>query len=495
MRYRQYLRERYRWILGYSGTIWVIIALLILSPLLALPFFPEERPLAAAFAGPGLLLLLAGVLARRLLPAQENVGLSILEGSVIVVLTWTAALVVGAIPLVSGVGLTPTQALFESTSGWTTTGLSVLDVDQTPALVLLYRSITQLAGGAGFAIIILTALAGPVGMGLSSAEGRGEQLEPHVRQSASIVLRLYSVYVLLGILALRGAGMSWFDAVNHAFAALSTGGFSTRSASLGYWDSPLLEAVTIVLMLLGTINFLISYAALKGKWRAFLRSSEVHVLGVMIAVGVLVLGLGVTRDLYPTPGKALRVALFESVSAISTTGFATVSYLPWPGLGWFTLTLFMLIGGGSGSTAGGIKQARVYVLAKSLWWQIRGAFQPRNTLRELDIWQGEERRFLGDAEVRVTAIFVFTHLAVFVLGAGILIAYGYDVAASLFEFASAISTIGLSVGVTSADAPAGVLWAMTAGMFLGRLEFFAVFTGVAKLLVDGRWLILPRGDP
>jgi len=297
VRYHDYLRQRYRHILGDIGAIWVIIGLLILSPLLALPFYWSESALAPAFLWPGLALILLGLTLRLRLPRDDEFSLTVPEGAVIVVLTWVVAIVVGATPFMLSLGLTFTQAVFEATSGWTTTGLSVIDVEAVSPILLLYRSIIQLAGGAGFAIIMLAALTGPAGMGLSSAEGREEQLEPNVRHSASLVLRLYFAYVVFGVLALRIAGMNWFDAINHAFAALSTGGFSTHAASIGYWDSAPVEIVTIVLMLLGTINFLVAYAVVRGRWSALWRTSEVQFLAFLLAVSIPTLLFGVTLHL------------------------------------------------------------------------------------------------------------------------------------------------------------------------------------------------------
>lgn len=495
MHYHHWLQQRYRLILGYTGSIWIVVGLLILSPLLTLPFHWHENALAPAFVKPGAVLVVGGLLLTWQLPKKQAATLTLAEGSVIVVFTWVTAVVAGAWPLMEISHLTFSQAIFEATSGWTTTGLSVIDVDHASRMVLLFRSIMQLAGGAGLAIIMLTALTGPVGMGLSTAEGRGDQLAPHVRQSATIVLELYAGYVVAGVLGLRVAGMSWFDAINHAFAALSTGGFSTHSASIGYFDSPAIEAVTVVLMLLGTVNFLTSYAVVRGRWRVLLRNSEMHVLYFLLAIAIPTTLFGVTLGLYPTVGKAVRVAVFETVSALSTTGFATVSYLPWPSLGWLVLIGLMLIGGGSGSTAGGIKQSRIYVLTKAMVQEIRRPLLPRNTVLEVSFWLGEEKRFLSANHIRSEALFSFFYLCVFSLGTAVLTAYGFSLRDSLFEYASAISTIGLSVGVTSPTAPPGVLWALSVGMFLGRLEFFAVFTGLAKLLLDGRSAWASITDP
>jgi trk system potassium uptake protein TrkH len=225
VRYREYLRRRYRAIAGYSGLLMLVAGLLVLSPLLLLPFFPAEANLVWAFFLPGLLLAVPGVVLWRWLTPRPALSLAWQEGAVIVVVSWSLALVVGALPYAATEGMNPTHALFESVSGWTTAGLSVLDVGAASPLILFYRSVCQLAGGAGLAIIMLSALAGPVGPGLTVAEGRSEQLLPHVRRSAQVVLGMYSAYVAIDIVGLRLAGMSWFDAVNHAFCAISTGGF------------------------------------------------------------------------------------------------------------------------------------------------------------------------------------------------------------------------------------------------------------------------------
>jgi trk system potassium uptake protein TrkH len=486
VRHRQLLRRLYRAILGYAGLVYLITAGCLLLPLLALPFYPQEASLAWGFLLPaGALAALGALLWRRFNP-REAVTLSWQEGAVVVLLAWIGAIVAGAAVFMLTHGLNFTQAVFEATSGWTTTGLSVIDVTQASHLVLLLRSVLQGAGGAGLAIIMLSTLAGPVGAGLSSAEGRSDQLAPHVRRSASLVLALYAGYAIVGTLALRAAGMSLFDAINHSLGAVSTGGFSTRTASIGYWDSAGLEAVTIVLMVFGNLNFLTSWAFFRGKFRAVLRNGEVRVMAVLFPIAAIIVLASVAGAVYVSLGKAVRVAIFEVVSAGTTTGFSTVGYLDWPTLPVLVLILLMLTGGGTGSTAGGIKQYRMYVLFRALGWELQRRLLPRTAVTTHALWVGEQRRYLDNAQIRDTAIFVFLYFSAFFVGTGILAAYGYSFRDSLFEFASSLGTVGLSIGVTTSGAPAGVLWTETAGMFLGRLEFYAVVVAVLKLLDDAR---------
>lgn len=485
MREEAYLRRRYAAIVSYTGVILGLAGILMLAPLLALLAFPQEVRDAWAFVIPAVSLALVGLLLWRSFRLSRAATLSLQEGGVIVLLSWTAVILFSAWPFVWALDMDVSRAVFESMSGWTTTGLSVVDVTNANRMILLWRSLMQLAGGAGLAIIMTSAIVGPTGVGISSAEGRSDQLVPHVRGSARLVLMIYSGYAIAGTLAYWLAGMSPFDAVNHAFAAVSTGGFSTRPESIGYWDSVAIEAVTLPLMLLGNLSFVTAWFLWRGSFRLVMRNGEVRLLAVLIPLTTAAVFLFTCRALYAHMGKAFRVALFETVTALTTTGFSTVSYGDWNAFGRLVLIVLMLIGGGTCSTAGGIKQFRVYLLWRLLVWEIRRALLPRTAVMERPVWEGDRRIFVDDARVRQVCVFVFLYLATYVCGAVLLCAYGYALQDALFEFASAIGTVGLSVGVTSTSMPDVALWAETFAMFLGRLEFIVVIVSVLKLVGDG----------
>jgi len=485
LRQKLYLRKRYRAILSYTGAILLMGAGLMLSPLVMLIFWPHEWRLALpGFILPSLALGLPGAILWKLLRGKDPVVLTVQEGGVIVVLSWFVVCLSSSWPFIAVQGLDFSQATFESVSGWTTTGLSVVEVAEASHLILFWRSIMQLAGGAGLAIIMIAAIAGPVGPGLSAAEGRSEQLVPQVRESAKIVTTIYAGYAVTGTVALWLAGMEPFDALNHAFTAISTGGFSTRPESIGYWSSAAIEAVVIPLMILGNLNFITAYLLLQRRFRAVLRNGEVRLVAVLLPAFALICFWLVCRSLYATLAKQARVAIFETVSALTTTGFSTVSYQNWNGLGFLLLITLMLIGGGTCSTAGGIKQYRIFVLVKSIVWDLRRAFLPRTAVVESFVWRGEQQDFLNEARIRKVATFVFLYLATYTAGTAVLAAHGYSLKESLFELASAIGTVGLSVGVTAASSPPLVLWTEACGMILGRLEFFVILIGLVKIFRD-----------
>ncbi len=489
MREKEHLRRHYAAILSSVGMILLLCSVITLSPLLVFTWRPWNPSHALAFGVPAAGLILLGAALRTMRRFAPPATLSVQEGGIVVLLGWTVVILFSSWPFMSLQGLPFSRALFESVSGWTTTGLSVVDVAQADQIILLWRSVMQLAGGAGLAIIMMSAIVGPTGSGISSAEGRSDQLVPQVRRSARLVLIIYGCYALCGALAYRLTGMSVFDAVNHAFAAVSTGGFSTHADSIGHWNRVAVEAVTLPLMLLGNLSFVTAWLLWRGRFRLVAQNGEVRLLMVVIPLSAAALFLSTAQAIFPQLDKSIRVAVFETVSALTTTGFSTVGYGNWNAFGMMLLIGLMLVGGGTCSTAGGIKQFRLYLMWKMLVWDIRRDLMPRGAVLERPLWKGDRRVFINDGEVRQAVVFIFLYLLTYALGVMLLCACGFGLGEALFEFASALGTVGLSVGVTSAQMPDIALWGEIFAMFLGRLEFMVVIVSLLKIRRDSRWML------
>jgi trk system potassium uptake protein len=489
LREKEYRKQRFAAIISAVGMILLLCSFVMLTPLLTLISHPEEAGHTGAFGLPAFCLFLLGVVLWRAFNSPCNISITVQEGGIIVMLSWVVVILFSAWPFIIALGLPCSRAVFESVSGWTTTGLSVVDVTRAGRMILIWRSIIQLAGGAGLAIIMMSAIVGPAGVGITNAEGRSDQLVPHVRQSARLVLIIYTCYAFAGVLAYRMAGMSLFDAINHSFAAVSTGGFSTRVESIGHWHSTGIEAVSLALMLLGNLSFVTAWLLWRGRLRLVVRNGEVRLLAVLIPLSAAALFLLTSRGLYPQLGKSIRVAIFETVTALTTTGFSTVNNGNWNAFGMFLLIILMLIGGGTCSTAGGIKQFRVYLLWKMLCWEMKRYFIPRTAILERPLWEGTRRVFVDDTRIRQMVVFIFLYLTTYLLGVLTLCACGFKLSDALFEFASALGTVGLSVGVTSQQMPDAALWGEILAMFLGRLEFTVVIVSLLKLLRDGRQIL------
>jgi trk system potassium uptake protein TrkH len=302
-------------------------------------------------------------------------------------------------------------------------------------------------------------------------------------------MSIYIGYTLSGTLLYILAGMPVFDSINHAMAALSTGGFSTVPNSIGEYNSPLIEVVTIILMFAGTINFGVHYMLLRGKIKSFIKQGEIRFMILLLSISIPLVVFISLKDFYSSLGESIRVGIFNLVTSLSTTGFSTVGYGEWPAFAFFVMVIFMLIGGGTGSTAGGIKQYRIYVLFRSFAKNIKGFIMPGKSIKEIRMERPEGTVYLqGDHELR-TSNFVFIYMVLYVIGVLIFVASGFTLRDSLFEFASSIGTVGLSVGITSAAAPPLVLWTQIFGMILGRLEILVIFYAGIKLFKDIKIII------
>ncbi len=492
MLYIKQLRERYQLVIGYVGTMIIGVGIALLMPLLILPIYKNEINEIWYFIIPSIIAIITGFMMRSRMKYGEDTILTLQEGGIIVVLGWILTVILSSLPFVISGKLNFTQGIFEAMSGWTTTGLSVVDVTKTSHLFLFWRSIMQFFGGAGLAVVMLSAIIGPHGLGLYNAEGRSDKLLPNVAKSTKLIMIIYSGYVIGGTILYMIAGMPWFDSINHSIAAVSTGGFSTKANSIGAYNSLSIELITIILMLLGTTNFAAHYVLLKGEIRKFFKIGEIKFMFFLLAVLIPITSFLSLAKLYETIGKSVRIGAFELISALSTTGFSTVGYLDWDNFAVFIMIILMIIGGGAGSTAGGLKQYRVFVMLKSLVWDIKGYLLPKNVVRQNYVNRPEGKYYVSKEHIIEISNFTTLYMITYAIGVGILLLHGYPLKDSMFEFASSLGTVGLSVGITSPDAPSMVLWTETIGMMLGRLEFIVIFFASMKIFKDIKLIFINR---
>ncbi len=475
----------YKLIIGYLGIVTMLVGFIVLLPLFTIFAFPEEISNAKYFILPGVLSILVGYLLAFLVKGKEKGQLQKHEDAIIVLVTWTIAITVSSMPFVLTGNYNFTQAIFEATSGFSTTGLSVVDVAVCPKIFLMFRSIMLFFGGVGLVLVMTSVLSDYYGMRLYNAEGHNDRLLPNLITSARLIITIYSGYILSGTILYKIFGMNWFDALNHSIAALSTGGFSTRTENIGYYHSLPIEIISIVLMLLGGTNFLVHLFLIKGKFKAFFSHCEVKSVLFVLAVITPVLSVLLLNSLAGNMSESIRIAVFQAVSALTTTGFQTVpTFTNWTSPALLLMILLMLIGGGAGSTAGGIKQYRVCLIFKELWWNIRDQFFHKRVVRADTIDRFGKKEVVTDQQkLRINA-FIVLYLFIFILGSFVFTLFGYSLEMSCFEFASALGTVGLSMGITGYDASPVILWTAIIGMFVGKLEIYVVFLGLTKLFFD-----------
>lgn len=416
----------------------------------------------------------------------REVSINRREGIAVVGLGWISVVVAGALPFIfTGTAPTVAGAIFESVSGFTTTGATIFAViEDLPRSVMLWRSISHWLGGMGI-IVLGVAVLPLIGMGgaqLFRAEVPGiatDRLKPRVATTARLLWGVYALLTATAAVTYLALGMSLFDAVNHAMSALATGGFSTRTASLAAFR-PAIQWVTIVFMLFAGTNFTLHYRFLTGRWNSFFGDAEWRwYAGVALVASVTVfVALGLS-----TGNWAFRDSAFNVVSIISTTGFATADFGAWPDFTQVLLLSLMFVGAMGGSTGGGLKMARAVVVLKHATSEVRKVLHPR-ALFVTKLGRSPIRSDILANVLAFLALYVVTHG----VGSLLIAALGHDLVTSVSAALAAMSSIGPGLGGVGPASNYGQLGAsshviLSILMLLGRLEFYTLLV----LFIPGTW--------
>ncbi len=460
----------------------ILIGLLVLCPLLILPWYPDDARYTMDFMIPGGGSVVLGVIFSLIKRPNPNFGTSWKDSmgrsSLTVLFAWSWGVLIGALPFVLSGQLTMVQGLFEAVSGWTTTGLSVIDVRETAPIYLFHRSFMQYCGGLGFIMVMILFISGKHAMKLYSAEGHPDRIMPNIKKTAQAIFLIYNICLVLGTCAYRIAGMTWFDGICHSMCSLSTGGFSTKLNSIGEYNSLAIEIITVVLMLIGTTNFAALILLAKGKIKAFSKVSEVRFMFLVLLVTIPPTAFSLADGLNISIGEGFRKATFDIASAMSTTGYSTMSYAEWPHFAIAILIIAMLMGGGIGSTAGGIKLSRVYLILRLAGTNIKRRLSPPRSVVAPSYVKADGKAPIDADLSEDTTGFVTCYLFLYMLGSlALTVAADCTLMEAMFDFASSIGTVGLSIGITNPTTNDASLIIEMIGMMMGRLEIFIVLIG------------------
>lgn len=474
-------------IIGFIiGIFLITLAISMTMPMLVLLWYDRTDDLTA-FLWSSLITFGAG-LALVLQGRPEGAQLRPRDMYMLTTLSWLTVCLFGALPMFLLRHMSYTDAFFETMSGITTTGSTVIsDLDDASPGLLIWRSLLQWLGGIGFiamAVAILPLLrVGGMRLFQTESSDWGEKVMPRSHMAAKYIVGIYVGLTLLATLAFHMAGMGWFNALNHAMTSIATAGFSTSDASLGNFG-PATHWVAVVFMILGSLPFALYVASLRGNRMALLRDQQVR--GFLLILGVTCLLFSVwlwftAEHDYPT---ALRLAAVNVVSIVTTTGFAVGDYTQWGGFAVMVFFYLTFIGGCSGSTAGGLKIFRFQVAYNLLRVGLKQLVHPRAV-----IIQKYNGHVLDEEIVRSILIFSFFFtitIGVIALGLALL---GLDPITALTGAATAVCNVGPGLGPvigpagTFASLPDAAKWLLSFGMLLGRLEIITVLV----LLTPGFW--------
>lgn len=472
----------HRFIFRITGALLLFESAFLLTAILVSWYYREGEGMtfftsAGISAALGAVALVAG---RKATPVMGR-----REGSVIVTSIWLVFSFVGMLPyLISGSIPSVTDAFFETMSGFTTTGASILnDIESHPYSILYWRSLTQWVGGLGIIVISMALLPifGFSSVQLFSAEATGptkDKIHPKMSETAKRLLAIYVVLTIAEFLLLKVAGMGWFDAMNHAFTTMATGGFSTKQMSIGYWSSPWIQYVIIVFMFLAGVNFTLFYFLIKRNFERVTGNQELKFYGLIVLVFTFLISFAVSVPESFTSfhgfEKMVRDSLFTVVSLITTTGYGSIDYMQLAPLAWVLALIIMLIGSSAGSTAGGMKLVRVLLVVKYAYYEFKRIIHPNAVFPVR--YNGTIVR--DDVITKVLA-FIVLYILVILAGTVILAFSGMGFLESLGGMVTCISDVGPGLGTIGpaysfSEIPAFSKWFLSIVMLVGRLELFTV---------------------
>lgn len=412
------------------------------------------------------------------------------EGMAIVAIGWTLTGLFGALPFyISGEFGTFTNSVFESVSGFTTTGSSILtDIESVSKGLLFWRSLIQWMGGMGiivFSVAILPFL-GVGGMQLYKAEVPSpvpDKLKPRIKDTAMILWKVYALITLVEIILLLAGGMNLYDAVNHALTTMPTGGFSTKNTSVAHFDSVYFDTLIIVFMLLAGINFSLYYQMFRGKTLAFWEDAECRFFLFTVLILSAIISFDIYGTVYESLGQAVRYGFFQVSSLITTTGYATADYEQWPAMSQIILLICMFVGASAGSTGGGMKCLRIMLCFKYCYKELFSLIHPR-AVSHVKI----SGKTVSEDVMRSVLGFLSLYMLLFAVSVVLLSATGTDIMTSFGAVAATIGNIGPGFGMVGpvenfAQIPSTGKWLLVWCMLLGRLEVYTMIV----LLVPEFW--------
>ena len=412
------------------------------------------------------------------------------EGMAIVTIGWITIGLFGAIPFYLGAEFgTFVDAFFESVSGFTTTGSSILtNIEAVSKGLLFWRSFIQWLGGMGIIVLSVAILPflGVGGMQLYKAEVPSpvpDKLKPRIRDTAMILWKVYALISLAEVILLMIGGMDLYDALCHTFTTMPTGGFSTKNTSIAHFDSIYFDTVIIFFMLLAGINFSLHYQFLRGKPLAFWRDPECRFFLGAVLVLTVVVTINVYGSVYETIGRAIRFGAFQVVSIVTTTGYATADYELWPAMSQLILLFCMFLGASAGSTGGGMKCLRVMLYLKYCYKELFSLIHP-HAVKHIKIGG----QLVSEDVMRSILGFMGLYIGLFVFSSVLIASMGVDFITSVASVAATIGNIGPGLGMVGpvdnyAQIPYLGKWVLIWCMLLGRLEIYTVII----LLVPEFW--------
>lgn len=478
-------KEEYGTVMYFIAVVIMILGLFMVIPMITAVIYNDSPKYLSSFLLSAIICIIMGILFYVKSERKSISNLS-LKGSMLFVMTiWLFTAFFSSLPFLISGDLSLIDSYFEAMSGITSTGFTMYEMDMLPFSIAIWRSLLQWFGGLGIIFLLLVIVPSSVSLKrLYFAEGKTEQMTPNIKHTSMNFIKVYTVLTTIAISLYLIAGLSVFDAVCYSFTALGTGGFSVNPTNLNNFANPIIQSITILLMIMGGTNFLIHYKLMKGDWSNLSKDFELRAMFLIIfaATAIIALNLYLSGFYNHSLIDILRHSLFQVISVVTSTGFSSTDINLWTPLANQVLIILMFIGGCVCSTAGGIKIYNVALAIKSLWWSLQRMFSPKKIIFTRKIFHNKYNQEITPESIQTVYTYIFMYILLFLISLGIVLFYCNNFQTAYSVVAASIGNTGLSLSYISQNIPVVVKIVLIIDFWAGRIGIWPILLPIAYMV-------------
>ena len=468
----------------YTGYICLVLGVFMVIPALCAIAFHDAPRYFHAFLISAIINIVLGIILFTTYRTRNITTLS-LKGSLLFVMTiWGITALFTALPYYISGDLGILDSFFEAMSGITTTGFTMYPLTTFPYSISVWKCLTQWFGGLGIILFLLVVAPSSVSLKrLYLAEGKTEQITPNIRHTASIFIKIYLILTSIGVILYLFTGLDLFDSVCYSLTAIATGGYSVHPENLDNFKDPLIQLVTMIIMLMGGTNFVIHYRIMKRNWKNIHKDIEIRAMLIIILVTTIIISIGLyTNGLYNGDYiLILRHSLFQSVSTITSTGFISTDVNFWPPLCSHILILLMFTGCSICSTSGGIKLYNIAILFKSIWWETQKMFLPKHTVIKRKIYHDQKYREISQDTIRTVLVYVMAYILIFIISTMIILMFSNNFEVAYTLAAASLGNTGVGPAYINVTIPVVVKIILIIDFWVGRIGVWPLLLSIVYI--------------
>lgn len=472
-------------VIYYISFVTMILGIFMVVPVFNAIIFNDSPKYLYSFILSAIICIVSGIILFFNSERKTITNLSLKESMLFVMLVWLFTALFSSLPFIISGDLSLIDSYFEAMSGITSTGFTMYQINRLPYSIAIWRSLLQWFGGLGIIFLLLVIAPSSVSLKrLYYAEGKTEQMTPNIKHTSFNFIKVYVILTTFAIILYVLAGLSIFDAVCYSFTALGTGGFSVNPTNLDNFSNPLIQLITLILMIMGGINFLIHYRILKKDWKHITKDFELKAMFLIIVIATTIIAINLYTSGYYGQDviTILRHSIFQVVSVITSTGFGSTDINLWTPLSYHVLILLMFVGGCVCSTAGGIKIYNVAITIKSLWWSVQQMFLPKNAIIRRKVFHDKVNRDVSVDEIRTIHVYIFLYIALFLISVLIVLFFNNDFQTTYAVVAASIGNTGLAPSYIAPDIPVIVKIVLIIDFWAGRIGIWPILLPVIYVI-------------